>query len=224
MPAASASAVGALASADRAHVYRVLARLFRPPDASSIEGLRLRDVPELRRALGRLGASSAVVHAADAVGACLAEAHVDRLERAYHDTFDPSGGLRCSPHETSHTSDTGQQALTRTFELADVAGFYRAFGVEVTPGTERPDHLAAELEFMHLLAVKEALARRDEGGSEHVEICRAAAHAFLRDHLARWAPRFAEGLEDAEADPLYASAGRLLDGFVALDAAWLGAT
>ncbi len=216
------SVVGALTSEDRARVYRALARLFRPPEAQSVEDIRRRDLPELRAALGRLGAGDDLKRAARDLGASLADASLERLSRAYHEAFDASGGLRCSPHETAHTAETSQQALTRSFELADVAGFYRAFGVELTPGTERADHIAVELEFMHLLAVKEAVARRAEGEGERVDVCREAARTFLGDHLGRWTTRLAECLEQIEVDPLYASAGRLLDGFVALDAAWLG--
>jgi DMSO reductase family type II enzyme chaperone len=222
MSATEASAVGALASEDRARVYRTLSRLFRPPDEQSVESLRRHDFPELRAALGRLGASADLRRAAKDLGVSLAGASAKHLGRAYHEIFEASGGLRCSPHETAHTAKTGQQALTKTFELADVAGFYRAFGVELTPGTERADHIAAELEFMHLLAVKEAVARRLEDEDEHVDVCREAARTFLGDHLGRWTPCLAECLEEAATDPLYSSAGRVLEGFVKLDAAWLG--
>jgi TorA maturation chaperone TorD len=51
----------------------------------------------------------------------------------------------------------------RFLKLADVAGFYAAF--ELTPATARPDmedHIAAELEFMSVLALKEAYAGAEE--------------------------------------------------------------
>ena len=111
-----------------------------------------------------------------------------------------------------------QLELTRTFEMADVAGFYRAFGVEVGDGGERVDHITTELEFMNLLAVKESIALQEEGAGEHAETCRHASQVFLRDHLARWAPRLGESLAESEADPIYRSAGRLLGSFVAFDA------
>ena len=222
MSAIEASAVGALASEDRARVYRTLARLFRRPDVENVDSLQRHDFPELRAALGRLGASGDLKHAAKDLGASLAGASAEPLGRAYHETFEVSGGLRCSPHEMAYAAEPSPHALTRTFESADVAGFYRALGVDPTPETERADHIAVELEFMHLLAVKEAVARRSEGGGEHVDVCREAARTFLRDHLGRWATRLAECLEEAEIDPLYANAGRVLEGFVKLDAAWFG--
>jgi TorA maturation chaperone TorD len=112
-------------------------------------------------------------------------------------------------------------ALVRTFELADVAGFYRAFGVELRPGTERPDHLGAELEFMQLLAAKEALALGDEGDGERAELCREAARAFLRDHLGRWVKAFADAVEAGAGEPFYRAAARLLASFVAHEVARL---
>jgi TorA maturation chaperone TorD len=51
----------------------------------------------------------------------------------------------------------------RFLKLADVTGFYAAF--ELTPATARPDmedHIAAELEFMSVLALKEAYAGAEE--------------------------------------------------------------
>lgn len=71
--------------------------------------------------------------------------------------------------------------------LADVAGFYRAFGMEARG--ERPDHLAAELEFLALLCVKEAHALL-AGQPDRAQVCAEARANFLRDHLASWLPAF----------------------------------
>jgi DMSO reductase family type II enzyme chaperone len=215
--------VAALASLDRAVVYRGLARLFHLPDPGSVEALRARELPELRAALGRLGAGAELEQAASDVSALLADATPERIREGYEATFEASGGLRCAPNETPHTADTASEAMLRTYQLADIAGFYRAFGVEVEPGGERPDHITAELEFMHLLAVKEAVAADEEGDAERAAICRDAAASFLRDHLGGWVPRLAQRLDEAAADPVYAAAGRLLERFVALDAKALAA-
>jgi nitrate reductase assembly molybdenum cofactor insertion protein NarJ len=75
-------------------------------------------------------------------------------------------------------------------EMADIAGFYRAFGFE-NGGLirERPDYLSTELEFMHTLTLKEVYAR-EAGEQEHLEVCVDAQRKFLRDHLAHWLPLF----------------------------------
>ncbi len=222
MPAAPSDTVGALANLDRARVYRSLAKLFLPPDPDSLDALRSQVLAELRESLARLGESRAVREAAESLRKHLAGADPAGLQSAYQTTFEASGGLRCPPHETAHTAERPAAGLVRTFELADVAGFYRAFGVELTPGTERPDHVSAELEFMQLLAAKEAMALGDEGDGERAAVCRDAARAFLRDHLGRWVERFAEAVETGASEPFYRAAARLLAGFVAHDAARLG--
>ncbi len=203
---------------DRARVYRGLARLFGAPDAATLTALRGRELPELRRALTRLGAGEPLTRAAAELSALLERAEPEVLRSQYERTFEASGGLRCPPHETSYTTEDPEAVPTRTYELADIAGFYRAFGVEVAPGSERLDHVSAELEFMHLLAVKEGLALRDGAGAEAAGICRDAARSFVRDHLARWIPAFAARLASDAPEPLYATAGRLLAGFLAQDA------
>jgi TorA maturation chaperone TorD len=115
-------------------------------------------------------------------------------------------------------------------ELADIAGFYRAFGFQ-TGGTvrERPDHLAAELEFMYLLALKEAYAAANSM-PEQVEICVDAQRKFLQDHLARWIGSFCRSLERSIDERLgkdrlespYFKLARLAEAFVSTDAARLG--
>jgi len=80
-------------------------------------------------------------------------------------------------------------------EMADLAGFYRAFGFTIGGKVrERPDHISAELEFMHILALKEARAAQN-GVPEHVEICVEAQRKFLQEHLGQWIGLFAEALK-----------------------------
>jgi TorA maturation chaperone TorD len=103
----------------------------------------------------------------------------------------------CPPYETEYypTAET----FARSQQMADVAGFYRAFGVEPSRRSpERPDYLGLELEFMALLLLKTRLASTDtrpgEDAAERAEICELARRAFFRDHLAWWVPSFAAGL------------------------------
>jgi DMSO reductase family type II enzyme chaperone len=209
-------------SLDRARVYRALAQLFRPPDADFLEEARATSLPELCDALERLEEGgdhdSSLVAEAKALNALLADTELEQLRAGHQAAFDESSKIRCAPTEMDQLGGVPQLELTRTFEMADVAGFYRAFGVAVGESGQRPDHIAVELEFMNLLAVKEAIALQLEGDGEHAEICRDAARAFLRDHLGRWAPRLGEGLAAADGEPVYGHAGRLLGGFVAFDA------
>lgn len=222
-------------SLDRARVYRALAQLLRMPDGESVREARERNLPELCGALERLAEGSGPAESTDSVeGSDLAgearalcelfeDTGVERLRRGHDLAFDESSGIRCSPMEMDQLGGPPQLELTRTFEMADVGGFYKAFGVEVGDGGERLDHIVTELEFMNLLAVKESIALRDEGEGEHAQICRDASRIFLRDHLLRWAPRLGEKLAEADGDPIYSAAGRLLGGFIVFDAARIDA-
>lgn len=80
-----------------------------------------------------------------------------------------------------------------TKELADIAGFYHAFGLRMAE-YERPDHISAELEFMHILTLKEAYAF-EKGWKEERLLCVDAQKKFIQDHLGRWAPALCEALK-----------------------------
>ena len=110
-------------------------------------------------------------------------------------------GAKVPPYEGAW--EDAPQLAGKAALLADVAGFYAAFGL--VPGEAQPDvedHIAAECEFMSALALKEAyaLAQRDDEG---VAITSAAQSRFVGDHLGRWSGTFAEALRDASPLPYY---------------------
>ncbi len=79
--------------------------------------------------------------------------------------------------------------------LGDIAGFYKAFGFLATPEHGvRPDHLAAELEFLAVLRVMEAQAvqRNDDRAAD---IALEAYVNFLGDHVADWIGPFCAHLK-----------------------------
>ena len=100
------------------------------------------------------------------------------LRRAYMRIFDPRNPPY--PLEAEHRAEHFRQ---RTDLLADVMGFYKAFAVE--PDHERPDHVACELDFIHVVSLKEARALA-AGRTEQADICADARRAFLADHLLTW--------------------------------------
>ncbi|MCP4203760.1 MAG: molecular chaperone TorD family protein, partial [bacterium] len=66
-------------------------------------------------------------------------------------------GKTAPPNETEYCHS--RDSFYRAGELADIAGFYRAFGLERDAvRRERADHLSLELEFMAHLIAKEILA------------------------------------------------------------------
>lgn len=108
---------------------------------------------------------------------------------AYDHVFGLVTSSDCPPYETDYCH--WEDPTYRANQLADVAGFYRAFGVE--PGgalPDRPDHVAIELEFIAFLYQKSAIALA-AGDSEHADLCREAREAFVRDHAGWWMPTLA---------------------------------
>jgi TorA maturation chaperone TorD len=121
----------------------------------------------------------------------------DQVRSDYERVYGLVVPKECPPYETEYHPPA--QAFMRAQQLADIAGFYRAFGL-ATPSAcpERPDHIVLELEFMAVLLAKEriALAGADAHpeAREQAETCALAQRAFLRDHLCWWATAFAAGL------------------------------
>ncbi len=121
----------------------------------------------------------------------------DELRAEYDRAFGLVVPKDCPPYETEYYPT--RDVFARSQQMADVAGFYRAFGIEPARSSpERPDHLALELEFMAFLLTKKRLARADAetlpGADERADVCDRTQRAFFRDHLAWWVPSFAAGL------------------------------
>ena len=203
----------------RAQAYRVLASLFSPPSADSLEKLNEHDVPALAGALQTLCAAASLQEGVFTLYESLSDLDPDELAAEWEANFEASGGLFCPLGETAHCTESAQEAWLKGYRLADIAGFYHAFGVEVTPGSGVADHLAMELEFMHLLAVKEAVAL-EQGEVEGAGTCRDAAISFMNDHLGRWTGKVHQRLEDGQGT-VYPVAAAILEGFVSLDKKFL---
>jgi TorA maturation chaperone TorD len=127
----------------------------------------------------------------------------------------------CPAHEATYeTNDVFRQAHL----MADVAAFYRAHGVEVGGAErERPDHIAAELEYLGFLARKQAYAIEHLGPEERAE-CEHAQRQFLRDHAGRWAPGFGRRLSRVASDPFLRAVGGLIAAWVEADLEFLAVT
>ncbi len=109
---------------------------------------------------------------------------LDELRSDYIDIFD-RGEVINSPHETEYGND---RTFRKTVELADLSGFYLAFGFELGQEEmikEMADHISVELEFYALLLMKEQVLKTEKK-DEGVEIVRSARKKFLNDHLGRF--------------------------------------
>ncbi len=155
----------------RSGFYALLGRGFSNPDQSVVDFFQQAAQKQME-APGKMASSlKALLEAAS-------QAELDQLQRAYMLIFDPVSGP--FPYEVEHRPG---HEFAKAQIMADLMGFYRAFAVE--PRTERPDHIGAELEFMHLLTLKEARAL-ESGQADKAQLCREAQEKFLREHLLSW--------------------------------------
>ncbi len=191
----------------RAQVYRFLALAFAEPAPGAAAALA-RQWPVAEAALVRLGLGEAAAAAAAAVpgdDGARARAHLHAFGHAISKECPPYG----AEYGQAHIFEKAQT-------LADVAGFYRAFGLELAAGVrDRPDHVAFELEFMEFLCLKEDLALLREEEPGRLAIVRDAQHAFLSGHLGLWAFAFARRLQRRTVTGPFAASARLLEAFLA---------
>lgn len=104
---------------------------------------------------------------------------LDDLRSEYIERFD-RGAL-----SVLYEAEYGRtRSANKTHTLADLSGFYQAFGFELgeETGHETPDFLAIELEFYALLLMKQA-ALAAQGDAEGVEVVQTARRKFLDEHL-----------------------------------------
>ena len=188
----------------RAQIYRFLADAFLYPTENWLD-----DLPLLGDILRELNISESLdleVWSLD----------LPALQAEHRRAFGLTGSL-CYETELGLPHEFRQSQ-----ELADIAGFYRAFGFSMGGKVrERPDHISAELEFMHVLTLKEAYAAAN-GVAEHVEICADAQCKFLQEHLGKWIGLFAASLKRSASDGPYVALARFAAAFVLADAERLG--
>jgi TorA maturation chaperone TorD len=126
--------------------------------------------------------------------------------------------LVCPHYEADYVA-AGSFRLAQV--LADVTGFYAAFGVRVSDiAHERPDHIVVELDFMNFLATREAHAA-GQGQSEKARLCRQAQRLFFERHLGRWAIVFSGNFGAAARLDFYLRLRRLLETLLVAEAEYL---
>jgi TorA maturation chaperone TorD len=163
-------------------------------DQRAFMGLTEREADELAR-LGGLASDVAVAMRAATVPR-------ERSSNARHEAecarlFD--GASTCPPNETAWVR------REKGHLLADIAGFYRAFGFRVAAASgEKADHVAVETQFVAVLLV--FLARAiDASASEQQTITRDALTSFAEDHLGAWVRAFCAHLGEVSSDPRLAA-------------------
>src|SRR4026207_1585485 len=127
--------------------------------------------------------------------------------------------LDCPPYETLFGND---HVFAQSQVMGDIAGFYRAFGVELSKDIhERLDHLSVEFEFMHFLAYKESYSRCHDG-ADKAQIVLDAQKNFVKNHVGRWVPLFCRMLVKKADSGLYKHVADLMAEWMDFEVAFLG--
>jgi TorA maturation chaperone TorD len=158
-----------------------------------------------------------------------AERSPEHFEADYQNTFGLLMSKECPPYGTEYCLQTF--SVYRSQELADIAGYYKAFGVEPSRDQpERQDHIALQLEFMSWLIGKAIHAEQsdNDNAAENAELCRQAQKDFFEKHMAWWIPAFCAALElkvksvsdkseDSASQSFYACVASSLSAYVGLE-------
>ncbi len=194
-------------------VSRALAVSLSPPARESLAWL---SCSEAQRAL--LGAAALLdggrpgpVQEAALALVSLLPPSLEGMERAHRRIFGLTPRGRVCPYGTEYGRE---EIFQQAHQMADIAGFYLAFGLRPSPEEhERPDHVACELEFLGFLCMKEVHAA-DEGDREMFEVTRLARKRFLREHVGAFGRAFASSLVKEDPEGFFGAAGRLCEAFL----------
>jgi len=115
-----------------------------------------------------------------------------------------------APYALEHLKST--DVFFRTQKLADLNGFYKAFGMEVE-SIERADHIATQTEFLSYLILKELVAIK-KNLEEEIEICQKAFIDFHQEHFFDWAKMFSENIMEKVEGTFYPVAAEFLNIFL----------
>jgi DMSO reductase family type II enzyme chaperone len=200
----------AINSGSRSRAYALLARGFRFPSEADFQ--RVKDgqfANEAQESLAHLPYNG--VQSGE-LGRGLS-ADYDEFQSNYIGLFEV-GGESGSPSPLYE----GEYGGGRMKVMEEVLRFYHYFGLRISEDKrDRPDHLASELEFMHVLTFKET-----EGLLQGVDrsAYRQAERDFLRYHLTDLVSAVASKV-GGRAAPFYSDLALLANAFCVKDLAYL---
>lgn len=206
----------------RSKIYSLLADGFSQVDEKMFESFKSGYISTWGEIAGTIEGGDKFLPYIKQLKKVLDSIEYEGLVEEYLRLFEPRTKLQAPPYETEYTlAESPQHALTQQAQLSDISGFYKAFGLAISE--ERPDrvdHIATELEFMHVLAHKESIAIK-ENETEHIEIVQDAQRKFVADHLSRWTSKFKDRLFQTAKGNFYGILGEILDLWVKFDKAYL---
>ena len=186
----------------RFEIYKLLAECYYPPDetlAGKIsdldEKLRLTDLQSLNW-----------------VGKKILKADsIQELKVDYARLFVGPYTLLAPPYGSVYME---QERRVMGNSTMDVIKRYRESGLAVDKEfKDAPDHIAAELEFMHYLIYKEIEAA-NQGDLNSIFACLLNQQSFLKVHLGAWVSEFARNVMDNARTSCYRDLARITDEFI----------
>jgi len=197
----------------RAVLARYLAELFSEPDDAWLVRLSSDETRcEVRRSAELLGLPPEIANP-------ITIPDIEDVLTERNRLFGHTVRSACPPYELEYGRG---EVFQQSQSLADLAGFYSAFGFQSTgPLAERPDHLITEWEFLSVLALKESIAG-SAGQTEAAQCCRDAQRAFQTDHAATWIPAFCSRLRAAHPAPFFLAMATLAESLMASWCSTLG--
>ena len=193
----------------RARLYSALSMGFDRPDEELLWAINEGSFAEAVSA-----SASALDDDIEEAASALEEAlptEASELRSAYAAAFGNENESTVSQYETGYAPGT---LVTNTNQLADMAGFYRAFGLDIAAGRrDRADYLSTQLEFAGHLAAQRAYFE-EEGDETGAKVVTDARASFIEDHLGRWVPRFVAEVREEVDEPFYRTLSNLLGALV----------
>lgn len=215
----------------RSRIYHLLSQVFLYPNEGSYALFKNGFAKELRNSIsylllnyakeagGENGKAEEILNNLESLDKEIVELKghpLSELQGDFIKIFTHTMSQECPPYETQF-GIKADQIFHKCHEMGDIAGFYRAFGLDVSDSEvsrERVDHISVEFEFMYFLACKEAYGLENKDAEDKISIVTDAQKKFVREHIAMWVPLFTKFLEKKAKTGFYKETSQLTRAFV----------
>lgn len=190
----------------KTEIYRLFALCFYPPKETILEEKAI--VESLAYALDSLGINKE----AEELKTAFAETAEEALELDFARLFIGPFELPCPPYGSVYL-EKDRQIMGKT--TMDVVAIYEAAGLHVEEEMHEPaDHVAIELEFMHLTDIRIKNAVKEEN-TEDADALSELRRMFEGSYFLPFASKFADAVAENAETAFYKTVGKALKKFTA---------
>ncbi|MCZ7401615.1 MAG: molecular chaperone TorD family protein [Candidatus Methanoperedens sp.] len=200
----------------RSNLYKLLSTGFRYPDPEIFKTFQNGEfLDELMYNISSISGLNALMleysgmagnHKDDMKGMTMAQFEIE-----FTRIFDAGTPVPlCPPNESHYCRKPGSVVML------EVSEFYNFFGMRMSQEEgkrEFPDHICAELEFLHFLTFREEEALGEDKLEEYKGYL-LAQKDFLERHLIQWIPEFCLKLQDSASLTFYVRLGQITSRFI----------